>query len=410
MNLQHVIDVIFGVSEEWRFVRAFVYISLGSVLWQLRPVPAAQRAIQTTGHPRSHRQRPPRYGRWAGVTLALAGLLFAGVYGWRVLPSLHKVNSLALASPVHINLGTPYVGVFEPGEQSSYQAIDDFTAQTGLQPQVILYYSSWNQPFNSQFSRTVRANHAIPFVELLPNDVAMSSIVDGRWDSYLRSYAAQVRQFGSQVIIGFAPEMNGNWYSWGYGKVSSTEFVAAWRHVVNTFRSVGAKNVTWLWAVSEVDSEQPAIRPWWPGSDYVTWAGVDGYYYRPTDTFDSVFGLGISQIRALTDKPIFIPETAVGPGPTQAAQIAETFQGVRKDHLLGLVWFDQEQSDGPYHLDWRLEGDKTGISAFRRGVQNLRAATIASPSRAGQSVPDQSHDDGAGQAGHGAAGLRQASR
>jgi glycosyl hydrolase family 26 len=372
MNLQHVVDAIFGTSVEWRFVRAFVYISLGSILWQLRPVPAAQRAIQKTQHHRSHR-RSPHHGWWTvGLALALTGLLFAGAYSWRTLPSLHKVNSLALTSPVHINSGPPYVGVFEPGEQGSYKIVNEFATQTGMPPQIILYYSSWNQSFDAQFARMVRANKAIPFVELLPNDVSMSSITDGMWDSYLRSYAAQVRQFGSQVIIGFAPEMNGNWYSWGYGKVSSTEFVAAWRHVVNTFRSVDAKNVTWLWTVSEVDSTQPSIKRWWPGSNYVTWAGVDGYYYRPTDTFNSVFGLAISQIRAITDKPLLIPETAVGPGSRQPAQIKETFQGVRKNHLLGMVWFDQKQADGPYHLDWRLEGDKAGISAFRQGVQDLR--------------------------------------
>jgi hypothetical protein len=378
MNLQRAVDVILGTSEAWRFVRVFVYISLGSVLWQLRPVPAAQRAIQAIERRRSHR-RPPRYGLRAGVTLALVGLLSAGAYGgWRMLPTLHEVNSRTLASPVRIKPEPPYVGVFEPGEQGSYQIVDDFAKQTGQQPQIILYYSSWNQSFDAQFARTVRANNAIPFVELLPNDISMSSIAAGKWDSFIRSYATQVRQFGSQVIIGFAPEMNGNWYSWGYGKVSSTDFVAAWRHVVNTFRSVGAKNVTWLWAVSEVDSVQPAIRQWWPGSDYVTWAGVDGYYYRPTDTFNSVFGLAISQIRAITNKPLLIPETAAPPGPQQPTQIKEIFQGVQKYHLMGMVWFDQKQDDGPFHLDWQLEGDKTGISAFRQGLQNLRSGSSTS--------------------------------
>ena len=32
------------------------------------------------------------------------------------------------------------------------------------------------------------------------------------------------------------------------------------------------------------------IADWWPGPSYVTWVGIDGYYYRPSDTFARVFG------------------------------------------------------------------------------------------------------------------------
>ena len=31
-------------------------------------------------------------------------------------------------------------------------------------------------------------------------------------------------------------------------------------------------------------------RHWWPGSSYVNWVGIDGYYYSPSDTFTKVFG------------------------------------------------------------------------------------------------------------------------
>jgi mannan endo-1,4-beta-mannosidase len=48
-------------------------------------------------------------------------------------------------------------------------------------------------------------------------------------------------------IIGFAPEMNGNWYKWGDQNTSPATWVAAWRHVVDVFRANGADNVSWLW-------------------------------------------------------------------------------------------------------------------------------------------------------------------
>ena len=97
------------------------------------------------------------------------------------------------------------------------------------------------------------------------------------------------------------------------------------------------------------------IGSWWPGAGYVTWVGIDGYYYHPSDTFASVFGKTIGQVRAITDKPVLLSETAVGPEAGQAAKIPDLFAGMRQYKTLGLVWFDIAQNDGLYHQDWRIE-------------------------------------------------------
>ena len=88
-------------------------------------------------------------------------------------------------------------------------------------------------------------------------------------------------------------------------------FVAAWRHIVTIFRGEGAKNVTWLWTINQDPPGTGPGRQWWPGAKYVTWVGIDGYYFRPSDTFGTVFGKTIQQVRAFTDKPILLSETAV---------------------------------------------------------------------------------------------------
>lgn len=40
--------------------------------------------------------------------------------------------------------------------------------------------------------------------------------------------------------------MNAYWYSWGYGHLPASAFVAAWRPIVTVFRGQGANNVTRL--------------------------------------------------------------------------------------------------------------------------------------------------------------------
>ena len=115
-------------------------------------------------------------------------------------------------------------------------------------------YSNWFERFQCAFAERAAAHGAIPMIQLQPINISLPAIVAGRYDAYLRSYASAVRAYGRPVILSFAHEMNGNWYSWGYPHVSPAVWVAAWRHVVSLFRALGATNVTWLWAPN---AEQP---------------------------------------------------------------------------------------------------------------------------------------------------------
>lgn len=62
---------------------------------------------------------------------------------------------------------------------------------------------------------------------------------------------------------------------------------------------------------------------------------------EPGDTFDSLFGNSINQVRRFTHAPILISETAVGPATGNlSGDIGDLFDGIHRDHLLGPVWFD----------------------------------------------------------------------
>ena len=105
----------------------------------------------------------------------------------------------------------------------------------------------------------------------------------------------------------------------------------------------------------------------------MTWTGIDGYYEKRGQTFP-VGSSTITAIRRLTKKPILISETAIGQAAWKAARIPGLFSGIRAHHLLGLVWFDQRQSNGAHHQDWRLEEGPAAVTAFRRGLRGKRLA------------------------------------
>ena len=112
------------------------------------------------------------------------------------------------------------------------------------------------------------------------------------------------------------------------------------------------------------------VASWWPGAQYVTWVGIDGYYYRSSDTFASVFGTTIDQVRVFTNKPVLLSETAVGPEAGQFAKIQDLFHGMAAYKTLGLVWFDKDLSGGGIdRQDWRIEDNFPAADSFRAGVR-----------------------------------------
>lgn len=290
------------------------------------------------------------------IALAVTGLLVLGAY---------------VPKPVKPSVGG-YLGVAEAGETASYQPVDDFAAAVGRKPNIVLYYSSWNESFKERFAAQVHAHNAIPFVQIDPGHTSLATIAAGQDDAFVRSYARQVKAYGQSVIIGFAAEMNGDWNPWGYGHTPASVFVAAWRHIVTVFRQQDVDNVTWLWTVNITQPGTGPIQDWWPGDSYVTWVGVDGYYFRPDYTFANAFLPTIAEIRIFTKKPILLSETAVGQVAGQAAKIPDLFAGVRVNHLLGFVWFDRAQNDGIYHQNWRLEDNPAGLAAFRHELRTYR--------------------------------------
>ena len=221
----------------------------------------------------------------------------------------------------------------------------------------------------------MRRHGAITLLQWDPTLASVPRIAAGGYDRYLRSFADSVRAFGGPVVIGFGHEMNAYWYSWGYQHTPAATFVAAWRHIVTLFRARGAGNVTWLWTLQADEPGTGPVAAWWPGARYVTWVGIDGYYYRPGESFSSIFGPTIAQVRMLTGQPVLLSETAVGPQAGQAAKIPGLFAGMREYGALGLVWFEHR----PARRDLPSGLARRGRPRRRDGVPPRRRRADSSP-------------------------------
>ena len=160
--------------------------------------------------------------------------------------------------------------------------------------------------------------------------------------------------------------MNATWYSWGYGHVRASTFVAAWRHIVSLFRAQGADNVTWLWTINQDLNEHRA--DWSPGGQARAMspgsASTATTTVRPTPS-PPCSARPLPRSGRSPASRCCCPRQPWGPAPIRRRKSGTCSPGMHQYQTLGLVWFDIAQHQGIYHQDWRVEDHPAAETAFR---------------------------------------------
>jgi hypothetical protein len=257
-----------------------------------------------------------------------------------------------------------YYGAAIEGAPNSVEPVEAYAKMTGKQPNLLEYYAAWGDGFDASGVRKAWKEGALTLMSWEPFDTTFADIAAGKSDAYLKKYATAVRKLNLPVVIDFADEFNGHWEKWGTEYATPQQFVAAWRHIHDTFADVGASNVIWAWAPNIINPvKKVQLKPYYPGDAYVDWVGFVGYWTIDQDNaFGSVFGPTIDEVRTFTKKPILLLETAAMAGERRRADIRNLFAGVEADdNLLGFIWFNQKK-----RADWRLEASPLALKEFKR--------------------------------------------
>ncbi len=229
---------------------------------------------------------------------------------------------------------------------------------------------------NMYETRSILKVGAVPLLELEPYGITMAQIISGAEDPWLRNFAQAVASLHAPVIMSFAPEANGNWYSWGYPYVAPSSFVEAWQHVVSVFRRADpGADIKWAWIMNVNFQGSENIASLWPGSRYVNILGLDGYFTIPA-TFQEFFGPTIVSMRTLSSDPLLITETAAAPSVGKYSALEQIISGVALYGLIGFIWFDISQHGGITRQDWRLEDQPAALSLFSAEVDHIRSRTL----------------------------------
>ncbi|HVY77841.1 MAG TPA: glycosyl hydrolase [Solirubrobacterales bacterium] len=289
------------------------------------------------------------------------------------------------------------------GEQAPWDmgAVREFEQIAGKQVSLVNFFSPFaNCPtagdgcsfykFPTGPMESIRKYGAIPVFswssQSIPSrtsepDFQLADVIAGSYDSYIREFAEDARDWGHPFFLRFDWEMNGSWFPWGEGANGNRpgEFVAAWRHVHDIFAAVGADQVTWVWCPN-VDPEGifADLASLYPGDAYVDWTGLDGYNWglnpaKPDRwrSFDELYSATYARVaeRLAPDKPLLIGEIgSTEQGGSKAAWIEEALSAIPSKYpkIGGLLWFDT-YDDG---MDWPIETSASAAGAFAAGIQS----------------------------------------
>lgn len=319
------------------------------------------------------------------IALNLLLLLLSSSYLTSVgLP--HKLNEF-----IAVPSGGCYTGIF-PG----YQTVFDVEKLVGKKMAIVLSFTDrWGPPyyFPKGYCDVLWETDHLPLITWQPTLASLQEIIDGRWDRFIEQWARDARDYGHPLMIRWGHEMNGDWYPWsgvrngggrltGFGNPQEPDgperYVAAYRHIHDSFEEMGASNVIWVWAPNEgnpVGTSWNEVENYYPGDEYVDWLGMDGYNWgtsRPWSrwrSFDEIFGEFYRKLSKLaSDKPIMIAEFAsTEDGGDKAQWITDAFRRIKTAYpqIKAFVWFNLTKE-----TSWAMDSSPESLEAFRQALQD----------------------------------------
>lgn len=266
------------------------------------------------------------------------------------------------------------------GVQANTSEINSWQSLAGCKLDTIMAYMDWGTDFNgikSTIMSSIYDNGSEATITWEPWGLNNNDIAQGKKDSYIRQMASDMKAFNKEIYISLMHEANGNWYDWAIGdsNVNTNQtYIAAYRHVVDIFRQVGANKVKFIWNVNAGNSGAgTSYTGHYPGDAYVDYVAIDGYNWGTTQSwgstwqsFDSIFAAPYEALSRY-NKPILITEfSCTEIGGNKAQWITETFNTIRTKYpKIKLVsWFGENKE-----TDWRINSSPESLAAFRAAVK-----------------------------------------
>jgi glycosyl hydrolase family 26 len=247
-------------------------------------------------------------------------------------------------------------------------AVEDLERRIGRTLDINHNFYVFDEPFPTDAERWDLEVGRIPMISWNGKGVTTQAIAAGRYDDLIKQRARETKALGRPVLIRWFWEMDGNKKAEYAG--TPEEYVAAWKHIVTTFRKEGTDNVRWVWCPNASAFNTGEAQEFYPGDDFVDWTCADGYNWAPGRlgddyrSFKDIFG-GFYGWATLHNKPIMVGEFGVQERNTaeKAEWITTAREAIKTDfpRLKAIVYFNANKD-----YDWRLTTSDSALEAFKQ--------------------------------------------
>jgi hypothetical protein len=266
-----------------------------------------------------------------------------------------------------------YFGIFaHPRGVDRRQRLPEIESQLGRRFDIDHAYHAWDADFPSADDRWSAAGGRMLLLNwssqrMDGRQVPWSDIAAGREDEVIARRAEAIKQFGRPIFLSFQHEPGNE-----VGLAGTTEdYTAAWRHIVEQFRTRGANNVSFVWIVtSYLFTDRARLTPeqLYPGDDVIDWIGIDGYNFYgcgrgPWRSFRDIFLPGYEWARE-RGKPVMVAEWGVQEDPDRPGRKAAWFREAARQiqampEIKAVVYFNS----APRCPNW-IDSSRESLRAF----------------------------------------------
>ena len=236
-----------------------------------------------------------------------------------------------------------YFGAYAPPRKTEdpMGGIRRLESQIGRQLAIDHEYYLWNEPIPTPRQTWDASSGRLPFIDWNARNtdgsaVPWSQIANGSQDAMdhpagQRLQSVRVRRSTSRSTT--SPKTISA--TWG----TPADYAAAFRHVVDIFRSQGVSNVAFVWDMMNWTFDQRSGRDpnaYYPGDGYVDIIGVDGYNTYPGkagtswESFQQIFQPA-NDFAFNHNKPWMAVETGTEEDPQQPGRKGQWFRDVDRD-------------------------------------------------------------------------------
>ncbi len=285
------------------------------------------------------------------------------------------------------------------------ERLAEFETLAGKQLSFAQFSNNWTTgiKFPADDIATISEYGITPLIRIMPrssfrnqkqSDYTLYDIATGVYDNELITWAQQARDTNTPLLITFAPEMNGDWFSWGgrhngggttddYGDTTTADgpevYKDAYRHIITLFKEQQASNVSWLFQINATPAPHRAWNTpenYYPGDEYIDWLGISVYgattQREQTTAFDTLLAPAYEQVTNLApNKPVMIAEFGITERDSKPSWIQTALTSIASElypNVQAISYWHESWGSGNSAVELRIDSSTQSNNNYRTGI------------------------------------------